>query len=289
MDFLYFLQNMQNPFLDVIFKTFTFLGEQYFIMLVFCWLAWFNDKDFAHKTGFAFCLGMGINQVLKLVFCVQRPWILDKRITPNPKVIEGATGYSFPSGHTQSGVTVFGSLATWFKKRIPKIVCIVLAILVGVSRLYFGVHTPLDVLTSFIIGAMVIFIAQGLYKLCIKHETTALWLTLLVSFLMVVFAIYKPYPVYHNIEYSYDCIKIAGAIGGFIVGWYIDRRVVKYKIDKNTKFKIPKTVLGIVLLLIIKMLFKSIPFENYFLMYFENFTLILWCVLIYPMLLKIIK
>ena len=289
MDFLYYLQNIQNPILDVIFKAFTFLGEQYFIMLIFCWLAWYEDKEFAHKTGFAFCLGMGINQVLKLIFCIRRPWVLDSRIKPNQSVLEGATGYSFPSGHTQSGVTVFGSLATWFKKNALKSMCIILAVLVGVSRLYFGVHTPLDVFTSFIIGTLVIFVAQGLYKLCIKHETTALLITLVVSALMVGFAVLKPYPEYHSIEYSFDCIKIAGAIGGFIVGWYFDRRVVKYKVDKDEKFKIPKTALGIVLLLVIKILFKSLPFENYFLMYFENFTLILWCVLIYPVLLKRIR
>lgn len=289
MDFLYFLQNIQNPFLDFVFKAFTFLGEQYFIMLIFCWLAWFKDKDFAHKTGFAFCMGMGINQVLKLIFCIQRPWVLDDRIKPNKSVLEGATGYSFPSGHTQSGVTVFGSLAKWVGKNALKVTCIVLAILVGVSRLYFGVHTPADVITSFIIGAAVIFIAEWLFKICKAHDVGAFITTLLISFLMVVFATLKPYPTYHSMEYSYDCIKIAGAIGGFIVGWFADRRIVKYEVNKNAKYKLPKTLLGIVLLLIIKVLFKAIPFENYFLMYFENFVLILWCVLLYPIILKKIR
>lgn len=286
MDFLLFLQNIQNPFLDFVFKIFTFFGEQYFIMLIFCWLAWFKDKEFAHKTGFAFCMGMGINQVLKLIFCIQRPWVLDNRIKPNQSVLEGATGYSFPSGHTQSGVTVFGSLAKWFKNNTLKIICIALAVLVGVSRLYFGVHTPADVITSFIIGAAVIFIAEGVLKLCEKHDLAAFITTLFVSFLMVIFATQKSYPAYHSMEYSYDCVKIAGAIGGFIVGWFTDRRLVKYEVDKNAKHKVPKTLLGIILLLIIKILFKIIPFENYFLMYLENFVLILWCVLIYPIILK---
>ena len=289
MNFLYFLQGIQNPFLDVVFKTFTFFGEQYFIMLIFCWLAWFVDKDFAHKTGFAFCMGMGINQVLKLLFCVQRPWVLDSRINPNQKILEGATGYSFPSGHTQSGVTVFGSLAKWFRKNLLKATCIVLAVLVGISRLYFGVHTPADVIASFIIGAAVIFIAEWLYKLCKTHDVAAFITILLISFFMVIFATLKPYPSYHNIEYSYDCIKIAGAIGGFIIGWFADKRIVKYEVNKSVKFKLPKTLIGIVLLLIIKVLFKAIPFENYFLMYFENLVLILWCVLLYPMILKKIK
>lgn len=289
MDLLYFLQSIQSPLLDFIFKTFTFFGEQYFIMLIFCWLAWFKDKEFAHKTGFAFCMGMGINQVLKLVFCIQRPWVLDKRIKPNQKILEGATGYSFPSGHTQSGVTVFGSLAMWFKKNTLKVTCVILAVLVGVSRLYFGVHTPADVIASFLIGAAVIFLAEWLFRICKAHDVSAFVTTLLISFFMVIFATQKPYPDYHNMEYSYDCIKIAGAIGGFIVGWFADRRFVKYEVNEKAKYKLPKTALGIVLLLIIKVLFKAIPFENYFLMYFENFVLILWCVLLYPIILKKMK
>lgn len=289
MDFLYFLQTIQIPFLDVVFKAFTFLGEQYFIMLIFCWLAWFKDKEFAHKTGFAFCMGMGINQVLKLIFCIQRPWVLDSRIKPNQNILEGATGYSFPSGHTQSGVTVFGSLARWVKSNTSKVVCIILAILVGVSRLYFGVHTPADVIASFIIGAVVIFVAEWVLDFCKAHDVAALITILFISFMMVVFATQKTYPSYHSMEYSYDCIKIAGAIGGFIAGWFLDKRFVKYDVNKATKHKIIKTVAGIILLLVIKLLFSSIPFENYFLMYFENFTLIIWCVLLYPIILKKLK
>ena len=114
MELLLWFQSMSNIFLDILFKIFTLMGEEYFIMIIFCWLAWNGHKTFAHKTGFAFCFGMGINQVLKIIFCVQRPWILDKRIKASSYALESATGYSFPSGHTQSGVTVFGCLAKQF-------------------------------------------------------------------------------------------------------------------------------------------------------------------------------
>ncbi|MBQ7953390.1 MAG: phosphatase PAP2 family protein [Clostridia bacterium] len=255
-------------------------------MLIFCWLAWNGHKTFAHKTGFAFCFGMGINQVLKIIFCVQRPWVLDKRIKASSYALESATGYSFPSGHTQSGVTVFGCLAKEFGNKVFKAVCIFLAVMVGVSRLYFRVHTPWDVTTSFVIGILVILATEKIYKLCDKHDFATLLAGFAVSIAMVIFTLTKPYPAYHLPDYSHDCIKIAGAIGGFIVGWFVERRYIKYKSTGNTLQKIYKTALGLILLIAIKLVFKKFVDETYTVMYIQNFILIFWCIAMYPFLMS---
>lgn len=286
MEFLLFLQDIRNPVLDVFFKICTFLGEEYFIMIIFCWLAWCSDKAFAHKTGFAFCMGMGLNQVLKLVFCVQRPWTLNDRLIPHPYAVEGATGYSFPSGHTQSGVTVFGSLAKWCRKNVISIIFLVFALLIGLSRMYFGVHTPADVIVSIIIGFAVIFITDFVYEVCKKNEVITLVLGVIISFAMVAFAMLKPYPSYHLMETSYDCIKIAGAVGGFIVGWFLERRFVRYETQSNKKHRIIKTLTGIILLLLIKLATKYLFPVNIWLMYLQNFLLIFWCIFAYPFIMK---
>lgn len=286
MELLLWFQSVSNVFLDLIFKLFTLMGEEYFIMIIFCWLAWNGHKSFAHKTGFAFCLGMGINQILKIIFCVQRPWVLDKRIKASSYALKSATGYSFPSGHTQSGVTVFGCLAKEFGKRSFKALCIFLAIAVGISRLYFRVHTPWDVATSFLIGVAVIFITEYLYKICIKHELLTLITVFMLSIVMVIFTLVKPYPAYHIPEYAYDCIKIAGAIGGFIVGWFIERRYVKYEPKGTLTQKILKTAFGLILLVLIKLSFKKFVDETYAMMYLQNFILIFWCIALYPLLIS---
>lgn len=279
MDFLYALQNIRNPVLDVVFNAFTMLGEQYFVIILFCWLAWCKDKEFAHKTGFAFCLGMGINQVLKLVFCVQRPWVLDSRIEPNESALEEATGYSFPSGHTQSGITVFGCLALRFRTLAFRIFCVICAVMIGVSRMYLGVHTPADVLTSFAIGVAVIFITEWLYNICVKHDVATLVFGGVISLLMVAFALLKPYPTYHAPEYAFDCVKIAGAIGGFVAGWFLERRFVNYKPQGNN---VIKTIVGLGVLIVLKVLFKKAFEQTCFVMYIQNFVLIFWCVFAYP-------
>ena len=289
MELLVWFQSISNDTLDIIVKMFTLMGEQYFIMVLFCYLAWCGDKVFAHKTGFAFCFGMGINQVLKLIFCIQRPWVLDSRIKASPYALETATGYSFPSGHTQSGVTVFGCLAKRFGGIAFKLFCVFCAIMVGISRLYFRVHTPWDVAVSFVIGIIVIFLTEYIYKWCEKHDFATLVTGFVVSVLMVVFTITKSYPIYHLPEYGYDCVKIAGAIGGFIVGWFLERRYIKYTSKGSKLFNFIKTVVGIVLLLVIKILTKTFFPDTYVLMYLENFILIFWCVALYPFILTKVK
>ena len=286
MEILLWFQSISHVFLDWLFRIFTFMGEEYFIMVIFCWIAWNGYKTFAHKTGFAFCLGMGINQVLKIIFCVQRPWILDKRIVASPYALENATGYSFPSGHTQSGVTVLGCLAKEFGKDFFKSFCIFAAIMVGISRLYFRVHTPWDVLTSFIIGILVIFATKYIYKACDKHDGITLISGIAISIAMVVFTLTKSYPAYHSPDYAYDCIKIAGAIGGFIVGWFIERHYIKYEPSGKLFSRIIKTIVGMALLVVIKLIFKKFVDTTYAVMYIQNFILIFWCIALYPFLMS---
>lgn len=289
MEFLLWFQTISNSWLDILFRFFSFLGEEYFIILIFCFLEWCGYKSFAHKTGFAFCMGMGINQILKIIFCVPRPWVLDSRIVPSQNALENATGYSFPSGHTQSGVTALGCVAKDFGKKTFKILCITGAVGVGISRMYFRVHTPWDVAVSFVIGIGVIFLADVVYSLCEKHDITALATGILLSAFTLAFPLVKSYPDYHIAEYSYDCIKIAGAIGGFVTGWFLERRYVKYNSNSPAKINVIKTLAGVVVLIATKLFFDIFPEDSIFIMYTENFVLILWCILIYPFILKTLK
>ena len=286
MEILLWFQGISNVWLDMLFRFFSFLGEEYFIILIFCFLEWCGYKKFAHKTGFAFCMGMGINQILKIIFCIPRPWVLDSRIIPSEGALENATGYSFPSGHTQSGVTALGCVAKDFGKKTFKIICILCAIGVGISRMYLRVHTPWDVAVSFLIGIAVIFLADYIYNVSEKHDVTALITGIAVSAFALAFPLLKSYPDYHIAEYSYDCIKIAGAIGGFITGWFIERRYVKYNSTSSAKVNVIKTIIGVAVLITVKLAFKLLPEGNTFIMYIQNFILILWCILIYPYILK---
>lgn len=126
-------------------------------MVLALFMFWCVDKRRGYYlllTGF---VGTLINQALKITFCIPRPWVLD----PEFQIVESAraeaTGFSFPSGHTQNAVGTFGGIAYTAKRLWVRILCLVIALLVAFSRLYLGVHTPLDVGTSLLVAAALVF------------------------------------------------------------------------------------------------------------------------------------
>ncbi len=89
-----------------------------------------------------------LNQFLKLLCRVPRPWVMDPEFTIVESARADATGYNFPSGHTQNSVGTFGVLGRCARRTWVRILCGILMILVPFSRMYLGVHTPADVLTA---------------------------------------------------------------------------------------------------------------------------------------------
>lgn len=164
MDFLYLLEGLRNPVLDKIMLTVTTLGEETVFLVLSLYLLWCVDKYYGYfmlSVGF---IGTQLNQMLKVIFKIDRPWVRDPSFT----IVEGsadmAAGYSFPSGHTQSATGCFGAVARWTKNNILRIVSIIIIALVAFSRMYLGVHTPADVIVSLVIGAILIFALYPLIK-----------------------------------------------------------------------------------------------------------------------------
>ena len=145
MAFLKLLESLRTPAGEWLAGAITLLGEETFFTVLGLIIVWCCNK----KWGFRFLLtgltGTAVNQLLKAIFLVPRPWILDPEFTIVESARAGATGYSFPSGHTQSAATVFGVLALWARKKWVTVCCVLAVLLVGFSRMYLGVHTPLDV------------------------------------------------------------------------------------------------------------------------------------------------
>ena len=106
MTFLWLLEGIRTPFFDKLMQLVTYFGQELIIIAVICTLYWCVDKRFAYLLGFTyFSAGLCV-QALKITFRIPRPWILDPEFPPVESALEGATGYSFPSGHTQDRKSV---------------------------------------------------------------------------------------------------------------------------------------------------------------------------------------
>lgn len=101
MTFLWLLEGIRTPFLDKLMQFITYFGQELIIITFICTLYWCVDKRFAYFLGFSyFTAGLAV-QTLKITFRIPRPWVLDPDFHAVESAISGATGYSFPSGHTQ--------------------------------------------------------------------------------------------------------------------------------------------------------------------------------------------
>ena len=116
-EFLLWLEKMRTPALDALFLAVTKLGEEAVLIALICALYWCLNKRLAQFMIFNFFFGFMLNQLLKITFCVKRPFLRDARLKPVPQALKTATGYSFPSGHTADAVASYGSLAVWFRKK----------------------------------------------------------------------------------------------------------------------------------------------------------------------------
>ena len=233
------------------------------VYIVIAMIYWCISK----KAGIMFAMNIGVGnfvtQMLKNTFCVYRPWIRDNRIIPAGDAIKTATGYSFPSGHTQVAVSEFGSLAVWQRKRkIVVAICALMVILVMISRNYLGVHTPQDVLVSLLITVGVI--ALNLYLLNWveggkNRDIIFFTVGMAICLCAFVYNILKPYPcdlgadgkvLVDSAEMIMEGGVGIGCAMGFLLGWFVDRRFVKYEVPKTLKRKILVFLIGAIITVI---------------------------------------
>lgn len=272
MDFLYLLEGIRNSFLDSLMLIITSFGEETVFMLVAMFVLWCVDKYEGYYILLVGFIGTQINQLLKVTFRIDRPWVRDKNFKAVEGAIEEATGYSFPSGHTQSSVGTFGALARWNKNRILRVVCVCLCVLVPFSRMYLGVHTPADVFTSVAIALLLVFV---LYPVIKKFSTNPsgmriIFLIMAVwSVVQVLFMEFFPFPASADTEQLFSGLKNAykmlGAVLGVMVVYELDLRFIKFETSAVWWAQILKLILGIGLTLCVKelcyLIFSFIPSE----------------------------
>lgn len=288
LNFLERLAEFRNPAMNFIVHLMTKLGEEIVIFGVICLFYWCINKHVAYRIGFIF-FGSGLAvQGLKITFRIERPWILDSTLQPVESALEKATGYSFPSGHTQSAGALYGGFAWICKKLYLKIIFICLILMVAFSRLYLGVHTPLDVVTSIGVSVVFIFLVNAFYERLTKTRDNDLIIAVILAFSSVALCVYSVsialsgYAPFSQIN---DCVKSGGAGLGFALGWYLERRYLNFDTMLSSKrFQALKFIIGVGGALILKELPKIILPGNAAFDFIRYFCVIFWVIYVYPLL-----
>lgn len=264
MDFLRLLADLRTPLFDSVFQFFTFFGEETLFMVIAMVMFWCISKKTGYFLLYVCFLGNTINQFLKLLFVVPRPWVLD----PDFKIVESAraqaTGYSFPSGHTQNSAGLFLGIARAERALWIRIVCVVMTLLVAFSRMYLGVHTPADVLTSLGVALLLVLLA---YPLFYRAWSNPKWFIALLGLLftigiaLLLFVELVPLPANAILEFSADGAKTAYTMFGASVGLafvlWIERKYINFSEKAVWWAQILKVAFGLGIVIALRLLLKE--------------------------------
>lgn len=241
---LKFLQGFSSPFLDRIFEIITITAEENFIIVLAAVLLWCVNKELGYKLGFICLTGNGLNSGIKHFFQVSRPIGIDGIRSLR---VETATGTSFPSGHTQGSTTLWTTLMINVKKKPLYIFGTIIFILVGISRMYLGVHWPTDIIGGILIGILWAVLISKLFNYCKQTKKIFLLLVVIIPLLAGLSFI-------HEKDYIVSC----GAISGFYLGYILEDKYIQYDTRASMIVQILKFLIGIAVLLGLKIGLKLV-------------------------------
>lgn len=242
MDILKFLEGMRNDFLNTLFEFITVFGEETLLVFLIVTLWFAFDKKFAQKLLFITMASMSVNSVIKNIAQVPRPFASGEVTCVRP---ETATGYSFPSGHTQNFTTWTSLTAMQLKKKWFTVLVTILILLVAFSRVYLGAHYPSDVVVSVVIGTAFGTIGSIVYDKTENKQKLYIGMTLILTPFAVLFMF--------DAELLFeDFYKFYGMVAGIGVAISVEEKYAPIGYDVSKWKKLLRIVIGIAVAFAVK-------------------------------------
>jgi hypothetical protein len=142
------IQSLATPALTMAMKGFSALGTELCYLAIFPLVYWCVDKRRGLRMSALILFSTAVNLRLKLVFAQPRPYDLDPLVG-----LAEEHPFGLPSNHAMASAVLGGSVAPLFKRPWGLLVALAFPFLVGLSRVYLGVHFPTDVLAGWALGA----------------------------------------------------------------------------------------------------------------------------------------
>ena len=231
-----------SPGLDGFFKGITLLGNQEFFLVFLPLVYWCIHRRTGVRLAVIFLFSAYVNFVVKVMAGLPRPFDFDTRV----RAIVHAAGNGFPSGHTQGAVVLWGFLAAAFSRPWLWVLAALLMVLIPLSRLYLGVHFPLDLLGGYLIGAGLLGV--GLWA----EPKVAGWLASISFSRRIGFAIFAPLLLVLGFSGGdAGAVTAGGALAGMGAGFVLERRWVGFRADGPPSQRMLRFAAGIIGLVVI--------------------------------------
>ena len=162
------VKQLRSPFMTTIMKAITKLSDTTYIIIIaiilsLLFLFKWKEKNIAKLIPCSLLLVTIVNNTLKVIFQRERPL--------GHRLIE-ITGYSFPSGHAMASMAFYGLLIyiiyhKVLNKNLRNILIsinIIIILLIGISRVYLGVHYLSDIIVGYSISIIYLLLLSKILK-----------------------------------------------------------------------------------------------------------------------------
>jgi membrane-associated phospholipid phosphatase len=165
LDIVLGLQASSNPLFDVLAWILNIAGSDLFYISVLALVYWSFNRHLGIRMIFGLLVAGILTIVLKELLHRPRPFMVSEQVVPLFEV----DSFGIPSGHVLMAVVVWGTLAVHLRRGWFYGLAAVYIVLMGLARIYAGVHYPQDVIAGLIVGLLLLW----LYNMYAGHVATA--------------------------------------------------------------------------------------------------------------------
>lgn len=232
------IQQFSSPAADVFVQGVTMLGEEYVFMFALTFVYWCIDKAYGAQLSYTFFFSMFFNSTLKVAIGAPRPIGVEGIRTLREHT---ATGFAFPSGHTQATATFWYYLMISLKKPWITFLGILIITLMGLSRMYLGVHWPADVIGGIAGGILFVHIGRAVYSASYGKQQYLLPVLFGIALIPAVFFVQDK-----------DFTTLASIVAGASAGFMIEQKYICYTIPESWKFRLLNCFIGLSMFLVLR-------------------------------------
>jgi len=274
-----YLQSLRSPALDIVMIGISVLGYRFAYMVMLPLIYWLVDRRRGWVLALVFLLSMEFNAVVKNQTKVPRPFINDERVEligPRPHT------YAFPSGHAQGSMLIFGGLAAMYPSAISVAACGAVIFSIGLSRLYLGVHSPIDVTVGWLFGGLGLAAMWILFNLNQANPQVLRRWRVRLFWIIAGFAVMSFQP-------SRDTVLAGSTLAAVALLQHWERRWVGFDNCRRLSQRIARLGAGFIPAGVVLAFYKCLAFESLWVRGIFFFIMGGWMVLGAPFLFKRLK
>jgi membrane-associated phospholipid phosphatase len=218
------------PGLTILMRAITNIGSTAVYIFLFPFVYWCVDEKKGLRLAVVLFISTWLNLALKFFFNQPRPFF--ESYDPSVGIIVEIIG-GFPSGHAQTSLVMLMILASWaispgLSRAAHFCIAVFLCLLIGLSRVYLGVHFPTDVFGGWLLGGFVLavyFLAGSRIELWFETHNPRIGL-IAAAALAFAMNMYRP---------SEYLLMPSGMILGLGIGCFLRRRYIGFNAELNDR------------------------------------------------------